>query len=199
MSFINTIPEHQATGAVHEMYQRQKEHWGYLPNYAAVFCHRPELMARWGRLLAEVKRPLDEFRYELVTFAAARCLQNTACSIAHGGKLAEMIGTDAVIAIAEGGEDSVLPPTDCAIVRFAREVARDAGAITAAQVNDLREKHGLDEATIFDIAAVAAARCFFTKVLDALGTELDPGLLASNAMLTQRLDWRERSSNDNRR
>ena len=186
MSFIETIPEQQATGAAHEMYQRQKEHWGYLPNYATVFSHRPEVMARWGRLLAEIKRPLDDFRYELVTFAAARSLQNVACSLAHGDKLAAMIGTDAVIAIAEGEEDSVLPPADCAIVRFARAVALDAGAVTASQVDSLRTEHGLGEAEIFDIASVAAARCFLTKVLDALGTEVDAGLLSSNESLTQR-------------
>ena len=187
MSFIQTIPENQATGAAHDMYQRQKEHWGYLPNYATVFSHRPEVMARWGRLLAEIRRPLDDFRYELVTFAAAHCLKNTACSLAHGGKLAAMIGTDAVIAIAAGQEDTVLTPADCAIVRFTRQVVIDAGAVTAVQVEELRAEFGLGEAEIFDIASVAAARCFFTKVLDALGTEVDAGLLASNERLTQYL------------
>lgn len=187
MSFIETIPESQASGEVHEMYERQKAAWGYLPNYAATFSHRPELMARWARLLAEVRRPMDDFRYELVTFAAAHCLRNTACSLAHGGKLAAMIGTDAVVAIAAGKEDTVLPPADCAITRFARDVARDAGAITAEQVESLRSEHGLGEADIFDIAAVAAARCFFTKVLDAMGTEVDAGLLASEEKLTKHL------------
>jgi alkylhydroperoxidase family enzyme len=169
------------------MYQRQKEHWGYLPNYATVFSHRPEVMARWGRLLAEIRRPVDDYRYELVTFAAARFLRHSACSLAHGGRLADMLGTNAVIAIADGKEDTVLSTTDTAIVRFARDVARDAGAITAAQVDALRREFGLGEAEIFDIAAIAAARCFFTKVLDAMGTELDAGLLASNEQLTQHL------------
>jgi uncharacterized peroxidase-related enzyme len=187
MSFIRTIPENQATGAAHDMYQRQKAHWGYVPNYATVFSHRPEVMARWGRLLAEIRRPVDDYRFELVTFAAARVLQHTACSLAHGGKLADMIGTDAVIAIAEGREDAVLSPMDSAIVKFARQITQDAGSITAQQVDALRSEYGLDEGEIFDIAAIAAARCFFTKMLDALGTELDAGLLASNEALTRLL------------
>ena len=185
MSFIKTISENEATGAAHEMYQRQKNHWGYVPNYATVFSHRPELMGRWARLLAEVRRPADDYRYELVTFAAAATLNNSACSIAHGGKLAAIIGTDAVLAIADGREEAVLPAVDAAIVRLARDVTRDAGAITSAQVGALRAEFGLGEAEIFDIAAIAAARCFFTKVLDAMGTELDAGLLASNEELTR--------------
>ena len=184
MSFIKTIPESEATGAVHDMYQRQKDHWGYVPNYATVFSHRPELMTRWARLLSEVRRPADDYRYELVTFAAAAQLNNSACSLAHGDKLARMIGMDAVLAIADGQEESLLAPVDVAIVRLARNVAQDAGAITSQQVDTLRTEFGLDEAEVFDIAAIAAARCFFTKVLDAMGTELDPGLLASSKQLT---------------
>ncbi len=184
MSFIKTIPESEATGAARDMYERQKDHWGYVPNYATVFSHRPELMARWANLLAEVRRPTDDYRYELVTLAAAAELKNSACSLAHGGKLAAMIGTEEVLAIASGNEESVLTPMDAAIVRLARDVARDAGTVTSAQVDALRTEFGLGEAEIFDIAAIAAARCFFTKVLDAMGTELDAGLLASNEQLT---------------
>ena len=71
MAFIRSIPPHEATGAVHDMYARQEDHWGYVPNYAKAFSHRPEVLARWGRLLAELRRPADDRRFELVTFAAA--------------------------------------------------------------------------------------------------------------------------------
>ena len=187
MSYIKTITEEQATGAAHDMYEHQKEHWGYVPNYAFSFGHRPEVMARWGKLLAEVKRPVDDYRYELVTFAAANRLGHTACSLAHGGKLADMIGVDAVAAIADGREADVLSAADVAIVRFARTLAEDARKVSAAQVDELRSEFGLDEADIFDIAAIAAARCFFTKVLDALGSKPDDALLASNKELTKHL------------
>lgn len=187
MSYIKTISDKEATGAAHEMYVRQKEHWGYVPNYATTFSHRPEVMARWGRLLAEIRRPVDDYRFELATFAAAAFLKHTACSLAHGGKLADMIGTDVVIAIADGREADVLPAIDTAIVRFARDVAKDAGEISAAQVDELRTEFGLGESEIFDIAAIASARCFFTKLLDALGSEPDLGLLAANNELTKRM------------
>jgi len=42
MAFIATIPAGAAQDAVQHMYLRQQAAWGYLPNYAKVFCHRPE-------------------------------------------------------------------------------------------------------------------------------------------------------------
>jgi uncharacterized peroxidase-related enzyme len=173
MAFIKTIPAAEATGEVREMYARQAGDWGYVPEYAKVFCHRPEVMGRWGRMLAEIKRPLDERRLELVTFAAAHALRHSPCSLAHGAKLAKIIDKKTVVAIADGREEDVLPPAEVAMVRFARHVARDAATITAGEVAALKEIHGLSDGEVFDIAAVAAARSFFTKVLDALGTEPD--------------------------
>ena len=185
MTFISTISASHATGAVRDMYQRQEDHWGYVPNYAKAFSHRPEVMGRWGKLLAEVRRPVDDWRFELVTFAVASFLKHTACSLAHGAKLAEMLGTDTVVAIADGRETEVLSDENVSIVRFARDVARDASAITSRQVDVLRSVFGLSEAEIFDVAAVASARCFFTKILDALGSEPDAGLVAKNRELTR--------------
>lgn len=187
MSFIRTIPASQATGAVHDMYQRQEDHWGYVPNYSKTFSHRPEVMARWGRLLAEIRRPTDDYRFELVTFVVARELKHSACSLAHGGKLARMIGDDNVIAIAEGKEADVLSTIDIAITAFARDIARDATKITRGRVEALKVNHGLSDAEIFDIVAVAAGRCFFTKILDALGSEPDVAFMAMNPALRQKL------------
>jgi hypothetical protein len=70
MSYIDTIPVNDATGEVRQMYERQQEAWGYVPNYAKSFCHRPAVMERWGKLLAELKRPMDKRMFELITFAS---------------------------------------------------------------------------------------------------------------------------------
>jgi len=187
MAFIKTVSPREATGAVHDMYARQEDHWGYVPNYSKVFSHRPEVMARWGRLLAEIRRPTDDRRFELVTFAVAHDLRHSACSLAHGAKLADFIGNDGVLAIAEGREADVLPAVEVAIVRFARAVARDASAISAGQVDELVQVHGLADADVFDIAAIAAGRCFFTKVLDALGSEPDGAFMSMEPSLREPL------------
>lgn len=75
MAFINTIPPSRSEGAVREMYERQQAHYGYVPNYTKVFSHRPDVMARWGKLLAEIRRPMDDRMFELATFAAAHELE----------------------------------------------------------------------------------------------------------------------------
>ena len=173
MAFINTIPVKAAREDVLEMYQRQEEEWGFVPDYARVFCHRPEVMARWGALLAEIKRPVDPRRRELVTFAVAHVLKHSPCTLAHGQQLAGMIGKDAVLAIAQGRDADVLDAAECAMLSYARRIAVDASAIAADEVRMLKEVHGFDDGEIFDIAAIAASRSFFTKVLDALGTDAD--------------------------
>ncbi len=76
MTFIRTVRPADASGDVRDMYERQEDHWGFVPNYAKAFSHRPEALARWGRLLAELRRPTDDRRFELVTFAAAHALRN---------------------------------------------------------------------------------------------------------------------------
>lgn len=174
MSFIHTTPPATARDAVARMYRQQQAAWGFVPNYAQVFCHRPEVMARWGQLLAEIKRPLDKRRFELVTFAAAHELRHTACALVHGMKLREFFDDTQIIAIAEGRTD-MLGDADQALLRFARQVARDASAVTAGDIAALRSL-GCSDAEIFDVAAAAAGRAFFTKLLDALGVLADAPL-----------------------
>ena len=173
MAFISTTPPDKAEDTVFEMYRRQEDAWGFVPNYAKVFCHRPEVMARWGRLLAEIRRPVDDRRFELVTFAAAHEIRHSACSLAHGKKLADIIGENDVIAMASGELPGSLTEAELAVAAFARRIARDASKITSGEVDALKEIHGLSDEDIFDIAAIAAARCFFTKILDALGVQPD--------------------------
>lgn len=175
MSFIDTIAPRHAEGAVREMYERQQRHWGYVPNYAKSFSHRPEVMARWGRLLAEIRRPLEDRFFELATFAAAVELRHTSCSLAHGNALAQFFPKEAIIAIARQENSPLLNDAEREIVRFSRLVARDASTVTAADVQRLKDC-GFDDGEIFDIAAAVAGRAFFTKLLDATGSLPDAAL-----------------------
>lgn len=169
MSFIDTIALDNAEGAVLEMYEHQQKHWGYVPNYVKSFSHRPEVMARWGRLLAEIRRPLDTRTFELVTFAAAHELRHTSCSLAHGRALTPYFSNEQICAIAEQGRLDFLSEAEREMVSFSRKVARDASRVNAADIQRLKAQ-GIDDETIFDIAATAAGRAFFTKLLDAVGS-----------------------------
>lgn len=187
MAFIGTVHPSESRGEVRAMYAREQQDWGFVPDYARAFCHRPRVMELWGQLLTEIRRPVDARRMELATFGAAHETRHSPCSLAHGAKLAEMIGKEAVLAIVSGREDEVLDPADAAIFRYARQVARDASQITAAAIDDLRETHGLSDAEIFDIAANAASRCFFTKLLDGVGVDADRGFMSLDSDLREAL------------
>jgi uncharacterized peroxidase-related enzyme len=186
MAFIETTPPALADGAVAAMYLRQEATWGYVPNYAKVFCHRPEVMVRWAQLLAEIKRPMDKRRFELVTFTAAHELRHSACALAHGKALREFFADEQILAIAEGRLDGVLSEAEQCLVAFARQIARDASQVTPAHVTALAE-HGYTDAEVFDIAAAAAGRAFFTKLLDALGVQPDSPFLALDASFCRTL------------
>lgn len=177
MAFISTTPPDAARDAVADMYRRQQAAWGYVPNYAKVFSHRPEVLARWGQLLAEIRRPLDKRRFELVTLVAAHELGSSACALAHGRALREFFSDDQIISIAQGRLDGLLDAAEQRLLRFARQVAADASLVTADDVAMLRS-FGWSDADIFDVAATAAGRAFFTKLLDALGAKADAPFLA---------------------
>jgi uncharacterized peroxidase-related enzyme len=168
------VPEESQLGAdAAEWYQRQRDSWGYLPNYAAAFALRPEVAEAWNMLNGSIRRNMDRRRYELVTVAAAREYRSTYCTAAHSKFLRDDCGDEATMrAMAADPSGATLDAADRALMDFASRVARDASSITAAHVEQLRA-HGLDDAEIVDVVLAAAARAFFTKVLDALGVQAD--------------------------
>ena len=173
MAFIETLAADAVSEQARPMYERQRAHYGYVPNYAKVFCHRPEVMERWAALLAAIKRPMDKRRFELATFAAARALRSTLCTLAHGKALTEFFSVEDVRELGAGRVPASLTNAEVALMAFAHQVALDASAVTFADIERLRA-HGFGEAEIFDIAATAAGRAFFSKVIESLGVETDP-------------------------
>ena len=91
--------------------------------------------------------------------------------------MAKIIGNDAVIAIANGEHHAEITVAERAMIEFGRQVARDASKIKADNIDRLREFHGFSDEEIFDIAAIAASRSFFTKLLDALGSVADQSFM----------------------
>lgn len=172
MAFIETTPPTEATGDVRAMYERQQGKYGYVPNYAKLFSHRPDIMALWADLLAGIRRHVEPRRFKLVTFVAALELRSASCALAFAQGLTSYYSEAEIAAIAADAEPSPLSAAEIAMVAFARLVARDATAVTETEVARLKER-GFGDDEIFDIAATAAARSFFTKVLDGLGARPD--------------------------
>jgi alkylhydroperoxidase family enzyme len=183
MAFVEFIPPEQASQQTRDMYDRQAGFFGYLPNYATVFGLRPEIMSLWAHLQAGIKAHMPARRFELIALAAAHELRNSYCCLAHSKKLMTTFTVAEIRDIVLRGGAGVLSKAEMAVVRHARLVARHADRVTATDIARLRDV-GLDDGEIFDITAAAAARAFFTKLVDGLGAEpdavyaeLDPQLL----------------------
>jgi uncharacterized peroxidase-related enzyme len=183
MTFIATVHEDQATGATAELYATDVETFGYLPNFTRAFSSRPAVYAAWRQLNGAIKSGMDLRRYELATVAAARRLQSSYCMLAHGSVLIDkFLEPDELRAVVADHRTADLSATEVAIMDLAEKVADDAASVQQADIDHLRSL-GLTDAEIVDVALAAAARCFFSKTLDALGVEadakyadLDPGL-----------------------
>jgi uncharacterized peroxidase-related enzyme len=183
MTFIETVPEDQAAGAVAAMYETDRELFGHLPNLTMGFSLRPDVYAAWRQLNGAIKANMDLRRYELATVAAAHRLRSSYCTLAHGSILLDkFLSDEGVRAVIGDHEAAGLDDVDAAIVALAGKVALDATSVTQADVDRLRSL-GLADGDIFDVVLAAAVRCFFSKALDGLGVqpdakyaELDPEL-----------------------
>jgi uncharacterized peroxidase-related enzyme len=185
--FIETVSEQTAEGALADFYQQQRGAWGFLPNFAAAFSTRPEVARAWTLLNKAVREGMDRRRFEIATIGAARALRSTYCTAAHSKFLRDHCDDEpTMIAIAADPSGAGLSDQDRTVYEFAAKVALDASSIGQNDVDALHA-HGLTDADVADIVFAAAARCFFTRVLDGLGAQLDvqtaeefaPDILAS--------------------
>ncbi|MBW8482948.1 carboxymuconolactone decarboxylase family protein [Actinomadura parmotrematis] len=178
MSYLRT-PLEGVDEEIDRLYAADRETLGDVANYTRVFALRPDVYAAWQRLSASVKEGMDLRRYELATLAAARRLRSSYCGLAHGGVLRDRFyDAGTVERLATDHREAGLDPADVAVMDFAGKVAGDAPSITEEDVAELR-RHGLADEEVFQVVLAAAARCFFSTVLDAVGAEPDARFRAS--------------------
>lgn len=144
---------------------------GVPTNFERAFESRPEVYAAWLGMNGAIKAGMDLRRYELATLAAALRLRSSYCCLAHGSILIEQFG-EPVERIVTDRDNAGLDGTDLAVMRLAERVVDDASSITDADLQPLRDL-GLADADLMDVILAAAARCFFSKTLDALGVQPD--------------------------
>jgi uncharacterized peroxidase-related enzyme len=178
MPYLQTVPPEDASGEVKAMYDKDLAAQGYVANYTQAFSSRPDVLQGWLALKDAITSGMDPRLYELATVAAATAIRSSYCSLVHGNILATgYYPAEQVVSIAGDGDETAaaLDAADAALVRFARKVAEEAEQITPEDVGELR-RLGLSDADIFNVILAAAARCFFSKVLDATGTLPDAAL-----------------------
>ena len=140
-------------------------------NYERAFAGRPEVYAAWRELNGAIKAGMDPRRYELATLAAAQRLRSSYCALAHGTVLREQFDAP-VLEIARDRRAAGLDEIDVAVMDLAERVVADATSIGETELQRLRDL-GLSDGEIMDVILASAARCFFSKTLDALGVRPD--------------------------
>lgn len=178
MPYLETIPPADAAGEVKAMYDSDIAAQGYVANYTRAFSLRPDVLRGWLALKDSITAGMDPRLYELATVAAATALRSSYCSLVHGQILAGSYLTAGQVAgLAGNGPADGLDAADAAVARLARKVAAAADQVTQQDVDELRGL-GFSEADVLNVILAAAARCFFSKVLDATGTLPDAALRA---------------------
>jgi uncharacterized peroxidase-related enzyme len=157
---------------------------GYLPNYSRTFSLNPAAYQGWKGLISSISGGMDLRRYELATLGAALALRSSYCSLAHGRVLVEkfFLASD-LQKVVEDPDRAPLDEVERAVIDLASKVVSEASTVTEADIERLRTL-GCNDREIFDVILTAAARSFFSKVLDATGTladnvyvdHLEPGL-----------------------
>jgi uncharacterized peroxidase-related enzyme len=181
---VHPVPPEQAEGMVREIYDEDLRDDGYVSNMTLLFSLNPAAYQAWGALIGTIREQMDLRRYELVTLAAATTLRCRYCVSAHGDRIleSEIFGREQLEAITRDFRTAGLPDVEVALMELAEKVALHAYRVTPEDIEQLRG-FGLTDAEIFNVVLAAAARCFFSKSLDAMGAEPDAALSATNHLI----------------
>jgi uncharacterized peroxidase-related enzyme len=146
---------------------------GYVMNASRLWAHDPEALDALSELLGHLARAgsLTRRQRTILIACCASTLGDSYCSLTWGKKLADDVGAEVAARVLRG-DDAALDDPDRALAQWARQLARDPNATTAADVQMLRAE-GFDDGQIFAITVYAALRIAFSSVNDALGARPD--------------------------
>ncbi|GAA1958704.1 carboxymuconolactone decarboxylase family protein [Microbacterium deminutum] len=173
-----------AEGHVADMYQSDLRDVGFVFSHTRMMAINPEAHQAFEALIRAIVPSIGVRTYELATLAAARAIPSPHCLLAHGRKTlrADALTAEQLERVARDYETAGLADADVAVMRFAERLSSDAGSMTEADSQSLRD-HGFTDRQIVDIALAAGARNYFSRTLQALAVPVEdvPGLSAELA------------------
>lgn len=177
--FLKTVAEDEATGAIAEIYAKQKAQLGFVMSTAACMTPRPDLLPIYMDFVSKVRGgfSLGDRGWQLITFIAAKHVPSTYCSVVYGKQLIDMLGSkEKVLALQRDFRNAGLDAKDVAMLDYAEKIVRHPNDVTQADVDALRGV-GFTDREICDIALCAAFRCFISRFFDAMGAGPEPAFL----------------------
>ncbi|MEV6815245.1 hypothetical protein [Micromonospora sp. NPDC051296] len=172
-AFLVDPPE---TPAVTTVYEADVTSDGYVNNLTRVWCWRPDVLASFQALRADLLSGSDLSPRDVAVMVAATAAArgDAYCALAWGTRLAEL-SDEATAAKVLRGVDGGLSERDAALAGWSRQVVQNPNTTTEAHVNRLRDL-GLSDRAIFEVTAWIAFRLAFSTINDALGARPDPQL-----------------------
>jgi len=168
-----------ATGHVADMYAGDLKTDGFVFSHTQVMALNPEAHAAWEALIRAIVPSIGVRTFELATLGAARGVPSPHCLLMHGRKTlrADAMDEAQLLRAAIDFRDADLSPQDVAVMAYAEKMSTDAGSMTDADSQSLRDL-GFSDRQIMDITLAAAARNYFSRTLQALAVPVDdvPGL-----------------------
>ena len=174
MTFIHQTNLEDSDESTQKLFKRHQQHYGFVPNYTKLYKNRVGVMDAWATLQSTIKANVKLHEFELVTLAAAMAMKNSSCSLAYAKILNSKYYDENELKkiVFENGK-GVLTERQTLMMSLARKVATEASEVTQQDINNLKQV-GCSDEEIFDVVTTAAARCFFSKITDALGAQPDP-------------------------
>jgi uncharacterized peroxidase-related enzyme/YbgC/YbaW family acyl-CoA thioester hydrolase len=181
-AFLGDPPETAAVGAV---YGADVTSDGYLNNSTRVWCWRPDLLASFQTLRADLlaESSLAPREVAVIVAATAAARGDAYCALAWGSRLAEL-SDEATAARVLQGRHANLSDREAALADWSRQVVHDPNATTRDDVMRLRDT-GFSEREIFEATAWTAFRMAFSTINGALGATPDPQLVENAPRLVR--------------
>jgi uncharacterized peroxidase-related enzyme len=170
LAVAHTTPEAQ------RIFDEDVADLGYVMNVSRLWAYQPATMTGLLGLARQAKSVGNlSLRNLFILVSACACAAGDSyCSLVWGSKLAESSDPDTAAAVLRGTDEG-LTDSERVMARWARQIACNPNATTAADVQALRDA-GFSDSEIFAITAFVALRLAFSTVNDALGVHPDAGL-----------------------
>jgi len=170
---ITPPPVETATGHVADMYAADVASDGFVFAYTQALAVNPEAHAAFEQMIRAVVPSIGIGVYEAATLGAAQAIGSPHCLLAHARKAlrAEVVDEQGLQAFARG-DDSGFSSAEQVVIRYARKLSGDAGSMSDADAQELRDA-GFSDRQIVDITFAAGARNFLSRSLLALAVPVD--------------------------
>ena len=154
--FLQTVAEEDATGAIAEVYRKEKAGAGFVPEAARCLSTRPDMPPLFDAFFDGIKAnfSLSGREWCLITFVAAAHLRSTYCSQVYSKRLLALgESKETLLAIQRNYRTAGLSDKDMAMLAYAEKVTV---AATGRKPTPTGCAFGFTDRNIFDIALCAS-------------------------------------------